>query len=254
MATKRAGVLRIGTSNIVLPGNKQSFPPEFRNRSRLCYYSSLFNTLEVNSSFYKIPMPSTFERWSTEAGEDFQFSIKLFKEITHAKELKIVSGDIDRFLSAVESLGTKKGCLLVQFPGKITLDYYRQVEEMLNHIRQYPAGTPWRIAVEFRNDSWYIAEVNELLDHCGASLVLHDIPKGKNAATVNRKADFIYIRYHGPTGNYRGSYSNEFLEKEWKKISGWLKKGKDVYAYFNNTIGEAFENAIALKRISSVHK
>lgn len=198
-------------------------------------------------------MPSTFERWSKEAGADFQFSIKLFKEITHAKELKIVSSDIDRFLSAAESLGTKKGCLLVQFPGKITLDYYQQVEEILNHIKLHP-GSPWRTAVEFRNDSWYIAEMNELLDHYGASLVLHDIPKGKNTVTVNRNADFIYIRYHGPTGNYRGSYSNEFLEEEWKKISGWLKKGKDVYAYFNNTIGEAFENAITLKRISSGHK
>lgn len=253
MAIKRTGVLRIGTSNIVLPGNKKSFPPEFRNQSRLFYYSSLFNTLEVNSSFYKIPMPATFERWSTETPGDFQFTVKLFREITHAKQLKIAGNDIPRFLSAAEKLGTKKGCLLVQFPGKITLDYYQQVEEILELIKQHSTGTPWRTAIEFRNDSWYIAEVNELLDQYGASLVLHDIPKGKNTSIVNRKADFVYIRYHGPTGNYRGSYSNEFLEEEWKRISGWLKKGKDVYAYFNNTIGEAFDNAIMLKKFSFGH-
>ena len=83
----RKGVLRIGTSNIVVPGNRQSYPPAFQGKSRLNYYSSFFNSLEINSSFYKIPLLSTYEKWCREVSDDFQFSLKLSKEVTHQKNL-----------------------------------------------------------------------------------------------------------------------------------------------------------------------
>ena len=70
-AKQQPGILRIGTSNIVVPGTKQTFPEAFRIKSRLHYYASLFNTLEVNSSFYKVPMASTFEKWSLDVPEIF---------------------------------------------------------------------------------------------------------------------------------------------------------------------------------------
>ena len=245
MGKQKIGTLRIGTSNIVLPGNKQSFPQAFHDKSRLNYYASLFNTLEVNSSFSKVPMPATFEKWSQDVPGDFQFTIKLWKEITHVKELEIDLNNIDHFLKAANRIGDKKGCLLIQFPGKIHLDYYQQVEKILQRIKQFDPLHPWRLAIEFRNASWYVNETLELLDEYGASLVLHDIPKGKNAS-LNKKAAFIYTRYHGSAGDYRGSYSDDFLLQEANKINNWLNAGKNVYAYFNNTIGSAFENARVL--------
>src|SRR4051812_36333206 len=115
MAKKKKGICRIGTSGIVVPGTKQSFPPAFQDKSRLNYYASFLNSIEVNSSFYKIPMRSTFERWAQDVPKDFHFTIKLWKEITHVKELKSDLGNITKFLAAADLIGNKKGCLLVQF-------------------------------------------------------------------------------------------------------------------------------------------
>ena len=100
----------------------------------------------------------------------------------------------------------------------------------------------WRIAVEFRNPTWYFGETFELMDEYDASIVLHDIPKAKSK-DINKKASFVFIRFHGPNGDYRGNYNNELLKEYADKIKAFLKEGKDVYAYFNNTIGSAFENA-----------
>ncbi|MEP7141594.1 MAG: DUF72 domain-containing protein [Ferruginibacter sp.] len=246
MSKKSMGILRVGTSNIVVPGTRQTFPPEFQNGSRLHYYSSLFNSLEINSTFYKVPMPSTFEKWSLDVSEKFRFTIKLSKEITHVKNLNADPGYISAFLRAADRIGNKKGCLLVQFPGKITLDYYNQVEQIFIKLKENDPKNKWRKAIEFRNPTWYVSETFELLDEYGATIVLHDIPKAK-IFDPNKAAKFIYLRFHGPKGDYRGSYSNVFLREQWITIQGWLKNDKDVYVYFNNTMGAAFENAMTLK-------
>lgn len=248
MAKKIKGILRIGTSNIVLPGSKQSFPEAFRDKSRLHYYSSLFNSLEVNSSFYKVPMQSTFEKWSQDVPDNFRFTLKLWREITHVKNLAFDLNHIDHFLKAAEGIGNKKGCLLIQFPGKISLEYYNQLEIILERLQELDPKNEWQIAVELRNPGWYVSETHELLDSYCASLVLHDIPKSKNFE-INKGAPFVYIRFHGPKGDYRDSYSNQFLEIQSQQIKLYLRAGKDVYIYFNNTVGNAFENALFLKSL-----
>ncbi|MEO6546859.1 MAG: DUF72 domain-containing protein [Ferruginibacter sp.] len=248
MTQKHKGIVRVGTSNVVVPGNKKSFPTEYHDKSRLNFYSSLLPSVEVNSTFYKLPMPSTFERWSMDVPNNFQFTIKLWREISHGKKLVYKWDDIDRFMQAADRLGLKKGCILIQFPGKITFDYYNQVEDILARLTEQDPHSTWRKALEFRSSTWYVNETHELLDEYGASIVLHDIPKSRNLLP-NKTAKFIYLRYHGPTGNYRGSYSDEFLKDQSKKINAWLKTGKDVYAYFNNTMGSAFENAMSLKKM-----
>ena len=243
------GILRVGTSGIAVAGNKQSVPAEYQLKSRLNYYSSLFNTLEVNSSFYKIPMASTFEKWSNDVPADFKFTLKLWKEITHVKELNFDLDNIDIFLERADRIGNKKGCLLVQFPGKITLEYFHKVEEILERISETDLENKWRKAVEFRSATWYTGETHELLQEHSASMVLHDIPKSKNIEEINESASFIYYRFHGPKGDYRGSYTNDFLQQKSETIGELLNKGKDVYAYFNNTAGDAYENAVTLKRM-----
>jgi uncharacterized protein YecE (DUF72 family) len=245
---KFPGTLRIGTSNVVVPGNKQSFPPAFQHSSRLHYYGSLFNTVELNSTFYKLPRLATFEKWSLEVDANFSFTIKLSKEITHGKEVRFEPEKINAFMTAAAGMGNKAGCLLIQFPGKITLEYFATVETIFENIAAADPHNQWRKAVEFRSAGWYIAETYELLNEYGMALVLHDIPKGKNSNAIS-STGFIYIRFHGPTGDYRGSYSHEFLHEQSIKIKDWLKEGKDVYTYFNNTIGSAFDNALTLQRM-----
>jgi uncharacterized protein YecE (DUF72 family) len=240
------GIFRIGTSNIVVPGNRLTYPEAFHGKSRLNYYSSFFNSLEINSSFYKVPMPATFEKWAHDVPEDFRFTVKLSKEITHAKDLSSDLSSIEIFLNAANKLVDKKGCLLIQFPGKITIEYYSQVENILNKIKENDKGEEWKIAVEFRHTGWYISETFEMMNDYKASVVIHDITKGRNSR-VDDNAAFIFMRFHGPSGNYRGSYSKEQLKIYAVNIRAWLKQGKDVYAYFNNTIGNAFENAMEIQ-------
>ena len=242
------GILRIGTSGIAIPGTKLTFPFEFQSKSRLHYYSSIFNTIEINSSFYKVPMHATFEKWRQDVPEDFQFTIKLWREITHVKELKFNPGNIDMFLKAADHTGNKKGCMLVQFPGKISLEYYNELEAILQRLTECNNEIKWRYAIEFRSPTWYVSETFELLDEYGASMVLHDKAKAKNTVP-NKGASFIYTRFHGPDGDYRGSYSDKHLHEQSEKIGEWLRSGKDVYAYFNNTMGDAFENAVNLKEM-----
>jgi uncharacterized protein YecE (DUF72 family) len=241
------GNYRIGTSNIVVPGSKQTFPPEFQNRSRLHYYSTLFNSVEINRSFYKTPLPATFERWSNEVTADFQFTVKISKGITHNKNLEFREEDVKQFMVAANRLNNKKGCLLVQFPASITIDYAATVQSILETIKSSDPTNSWPIAVEFRHMSWYQPPIYQLLDGIGATLVLHDIPRSK-ITSLQTRAPFVFIRYHGILGDYKGSYSKAHLTREARKIRTWLSEGKDVYAYFNNTIGDAFENARSLSR------
>jgi uncharacterized protein YecE (DUF72 family) len=249
MPQKPQSTLYIGTSNIVLPGNKSTFPEEFKNKSRLNYYSSLFNSVEINSSFYKIPMESTCEKWAKDVVDNFKFTLKFWKGITHAKELNVNAGDIESFLKKTTLFGNKKGCLLLQFPSKVTLEYFNKVEHILSLTSKCEFGSGWHKAVEFRHPSWQTGEAFELLDEYYASMVLHDNPKAKNEQ-LNKKSGIIYLRFHGPRGDWKGSYSPEYLKEKTVQIKHWIKKGLDVYAYFNNTAGDAFCNAATLHELN----
>ena len=124
-------------------------------------------------------MSSTFKKWSEDVGDNFKFSIKLWKEITHAKELNFNEADIEKFVKNAHFLQEKKGCLLLQFPGKITLEYFNKVEQILELLANSEYTNEWHKAIEFRNVSWQTGETYELLDEFNTSLVLHDFPKGK---------------------------------------------------------------------------
>ena len=225
-----------------MPGNKLSFPPAYQLKRRLHYYSSLFNTIEVNSCFYKTPLRSTYEKWTAGVPDDFQFTLKLSKDITHTKDLKGDLSCMDSFLQAASGTGNKKGCLLIQFPSKINLEHFAQVENIFEQLRVHDPEHAWRKGVEFRNESWYVGETTELLNEYNATMVLHDFSKAKVSTPVGN-ADFVYLRFHGPTGNYSESYSDRVLDEKAEVITAFLETGRDVYAYFNNTAGNAFENA-----------
>ncbi|UOQ97140.1 DUF72 domain-containing protein [Hymenobacter sp. 5317J-9] len=242
------GTLRTGTSGIVVPGPKATFPAAYQATSRLTYYATLFNSVEINSTFYRIPLPKTFAAWAAETGPDFDFTIKLWRDITHAKALVEDLSGIARFLEAARELGPKRGCLLIQFPPSNTIRQLQAVNVVLAALAAADPAHEWRKAVEFRHPSWYADDAFDMLDHHGASLVLHDKGPARNAQ-LNEGAGFVYMRFHGPKGNYRESYERDFLHDTAEQIHDYLQEGKDVYAYFNNTMGAAFENAQDLYRL-----
>lgn len=242
--------IKIGTSGIVVPGTKLTFPDEFKDKTRLHYYSSLFNTLEINSSFYKIPLASTFAKWSTQVPAEFKFTVKLWREITHAKKLSFDPNDINLFMEAANHLGTNIGCLLIQFPASITFHYVLEVVSILQHVQLSNKNNHWQIAVELRHSSWYQEAAYRLFKKYKISLVIHDMPGSKTPLDF-LSTNLIYCRFHGPAGDYKGSYSNEFLHDQAKRIKAWRKEGRGVYVYFNNTMEGALDNAQLLQKLVS---
>src|SRR5882757_11111054 len=146
------GIFRAGTSNVVVPEkNKAAFPAAFQSKSHLEYYASLFNSVEINRTFYKLPLSATLEKWAAQVPEDFRFTLKLWKEITHIKDLRYKSEDVVAFMQTVAPIGFKKGCLLVQFPAGLDSKNASSVERLLADIAASNPEPGWRIAVEFRN-------------------------------------------------------------------------------------------------------
>jgi len=235
----------VGTSGLVLPvPNKQSFPVAFKHKSRLAYYAHLFNSLEVNSSFYKVPRAATIARWAQEVGDNFTFTFKLSRAITHNKSLAFDDALVKQFMQVISEAGNKKGCLLIQFP-KCTQVNVKQLGKLLACVQQHnKAG--WLVSVECRNMGWYIDEVYKLLEKFGAGLVIHDMP-GSVPPTLQPWTNHIYLRYHGVLGDYKGTYEPHFLQQQANIIAGHIKNGLTVYAYFNNTIGLAVENVATLR-------
>ncbi len=237
-----------GTSNIVLPvANKSLYPEAFLDKTRLTYYASLFNSLEVNSSFYKIPMAKTVAKWVTEVPDDFRFTFKLWKGITHNKELVFNPDDITRFFDVIGAAGNNKGSVLVQFPPSLVCNM-KQLHYLLSHLQVADPKNTWDIAVEFRNKSWYNEHVYELLAQYKMAMVIHDLPASATPITAT-EASFIYLRFHGPESGYRGSYEEDVLSEFAEYIKEWLADGKTVYTYFNNTAGAAVHNLITLNNL-----
>ncbi|MES2277518.1 MAG: DUF72 domain-containing protein [Bacteroidota bacterium] len=242
METAQHGQFYSGTSGLVLPvSNKQSYPPEFQDQPRLTYYAALFNSIEINSSFYKVPMAATVKKWAGGVPDNFRFTFKLWRNITHNKGLAFNPADIERFMAVINQAGDKKGSLLVQFPPSVKAEAMPQLANLLNSIRQNNLDHAWDIAAEFRNKSWYQEKTYHLLDSLQMGLVLHDLPASASPL-METDANFIYLRFHGPNGGYRGSYPDDVLSEYAQYIRDWQVDGKKVYAYFNNTMGNAVQN------------
>lgn len=235
-----------GTSGLLISMPKRDFPPQHQEKSRLAFYAQYQNSIEINSSFYKLPQIKTTIRWATEVPDNFRFTFKLWKEITHQKNLLFNAGDIERFLQSIAGAMEKKGCLLVQFPPSLQASAFPQLQELILLLK----NSSWPIAMEFRHPSWYKDAVYEFLNTQNIALVIQDMPKSATPLKITSD-DFVYLRFHGPSGNYKGSYSESFLYEYASYIHEWLQEGKTIYVYFNNTAGAALENLELLKQYLS---
>ncbi|RYG03483.1 MAG: DUF72 domain-containing protein, partial [Chitinophagaceae bacterium] len=151
MGKIKKGEFFCGTSNIALQGNKSTFPLDMQSKSRLTYYSTIFNSLEINASFYKVPQKKTFARWAAETPDDFRFTVKLWKEISHARSLNFKSEDLSSFMDAVSGTGNKLGCILLQLPKSTGLANLEKTEDLLDQIAESQFEQTTRIALELRN-------------------------------------------------------------------------------------------------------
>jgi uncharacterized protein YecE (DUF72 family) len=209
------------------------------------HYASLFDTVEINNTFYRLPEEATFAAWAARAPAGFTYAVKASRFLTHMKKLKDPEEPLDRLFSRMRPLGRHLGPVLYQLPPAWKLDRSR-----LEHFLQ---ALPARVqhVLEFRDPSWYHDDVLEMLERSGVSLCLHDMPG--SATGRLRVGPIVYVRYHGASGHYSGDYARERLEG-W---AAWLRTarvaGADVYAYFNNDVGgHAPRNATMLRRLMEV--
>jgi uncharacterized protein YecE (DUF72 family) len=249
MPLKITPLLMAGTSGLVLPSPKREAPETFRTGSRLAWYSSLFNSIEINSTFYKMPLPATFSRWAEEVQPDFRFTVKLWRGITHVPGLRFMPADVHRCLYAVHHLGEKKGSLLIQLPPGLQATATEKLERLLNTICAADPARTWKLAVEFRHRSWYVPEVDALLHRYQVARVLHDMPASSITELPDAAVPFVYLRFHGPAGDYKGGYPDAVLRAWADRVVGWLSAGKEVYVYFNNTIGDALADVTRLRTL-----
>jgi len=223
----------IGTSGWNYRHWREAFyPPDLRKADWLEYFASRFDSVEINNSFYRVPDRDTVASWARQTPARFRFAVKMWRGVTHFKKLKDCREHLETFFSAVSALRAKqRGPLLVQLPSNQGKDLAK-LDAFLGDLKAVAHPARWKVAVEFRNRDWLCRETYDLLDRRRASICLHDMPPADVAEPNN--ASFVYFRRHGPGGDYRGSYSDEALEEDARRIDGWLDEGRSVFVYFNN--------------------
>ena len=217
------------------------YPKGLKQGEWLGFFAERFGTVELNSSFYRVPKPEFIARWRTVTGGRFRFAVKLWRRITHEKRLVECGVELSSFLEVVGELKPKRGPLLVQLPPSLRKNV-RRLDEFLATLKKAAGRVRWKVAVEFRHPDWLCDEVYELLTRHRAALCLADLPRCP--ITEPNDAPFVYVRRHGPGGGYRGCYAPEHIAADAERIRGWLRGGKDVFVYYNNDIGgHAVDNA-----------
>lgn len=235
--------LFMGTSGMVLPyKNKSFYPDEFSGKSRLEVYGLLNNSIEINSTCYKIPRKATLAKWNESVPAGFKFTFKLARTLTHTRGLPFPPEDLARFWDALSAIDPgKRGCILVQFPASFKFQQRKLFTALIEDLCLLNESQQWHIAVEFRDDSWYRDEIYGFLEERAISIVVHD-KAGGAFAMEDTTAKQVYVRFHGPEGDYKGSYEEAFLYEYATYILAWLDACKEVYVYFNNTMGNALLN------------
>jgi uncharacterized protein YecE (DUF72 family) len=238
-----AARILIGTSGFAYDHWRASFYPKGLAKARwLDFYTGHFPTVELNTSFYRLPLENAFVTWHRSSPPGFLFAVKVSRFITHMKRLRSAEEPLENFLGRARLLDEKLGPLLYQFPPNM----HRNDEVLDAFLRLLPGGLSH--VFEFRHQSWLEEGVFHILRQHNVGLCSFDMPT--LPCPLIATADFTYIRFHGSTGLYRSCYSDEELEAWAKKIARLPKAVKTVYIYFNND-AEAFaiRNAETLTRL-----
>ncbi len=215
--------LRIGTSGYAYKPWKGNFYPEkLPDKEMLAFYGTQFRTVEINHSFYRMPVESLVAKWGEQVPAGFQFAIKLNQRITHIMKLRNAASTLKSFLSAISVLqpADKLGPVLVQVPPTFRADA-TVLDEFLS-LR--PAA--FRFAFEVRHPSWHTQETYALLRRHATALVMAETDK--EAAPEALTAGFVYLRLR------KENYTASELSNWRGRIATWLGQGLDVFAYLKH--------------------
>lgn len=237
--------MHIGCSGWSYPDWRGLVYPADRPPSRwLSTYATWFDTVELNSTFYRLPEESTVDRWAADAGPGFTFAVKVGQFGSHRKKLKDPTAWLANHLDRVRRLGAHLGPNLVQLPPR----WRRNTNRLDEFLDACPPDIRW--AVEVRDPSWLHDETFEVLARHQAALCVHDMLPDH---PWERTSDWTYVRFHGPDAverPYRGRYGQSRLAAVAERLDHWHSQGVDVHAYFNNDYeGNAVVDAACLREM-----
>ena len=241
-----AAPVRIGTSGWSYPEWRGKFYPRGLPADRwLGHYATVFDTVELNASFYRLPSPGQFAKWAAQVPEGFLFAVKAPRQITHFHRLAGCGALLHEFFAAARTLGAKLGPILYQLPPQMPFDpallaaFTALLPRTLSHV------------IEFRDPSWFRAETFDCLRARHISLCVSDLPGRRTPAVVT--APPAYLRLHGGR-RYRDSYPASELRKLGGELRSWSAAGIPAFVYFNNTAaGHAPANARDLQKARDPH-
>jgi uncharacterized protein YecE (DUF72 family) len=207
------------------------YPEKLPQRRWFEHYSSLFDTVEINNSFYRLPPPEMADHWAEQAPKDFLYALKLGQFGSHRMKLKDAPSWLPNHLDRTNRLGAHQGPTLVQLPPRWKRNTER-LDEFLAVATDLAPHVRW--AVELRDATWLHDDVYATLERHHAALCIHDLLADHPWI---RTTDWTYVRFHGPNAleeKYLGRYGPDRLAPTAKQLDDWRSQGCDVYAYFNN--------------------
>lgn len=239
----------IGTSGWTYEHWKGCFYPQGLPKSHwFSYYSRNFCAVEINATFYRTFKEQTYQNWRERAPQGFGYVLKAPKTITHRKYLIDVGEDIDNFCRTSTLLGDKLEMILLQLAPVTPYD----LEPLQKAILAFP--DPSKVAVEFRNPSWYNQETENMLRKVGASFCNVDSPRQNLTNIITSKR--AYLRMHGRKHWYSYNYSNAELKEIADLARYFVNRGANrVYIFFNNDYeGYAPANALSLLELLKIYE
>jgi uncharacterized protein YecE (DUF72 family) len=244
MSGSAPAAVHVGCSGWNYRSWREAFYPAREPASRwLERYAEHFDTVEVNTTFYRLIARAAVERWVEQTPARFVFAVKASRYLTHVKRLRGIGDGIARFYERIEPLAAARrlGPVLWQLPE----NFHRDDERLTEALDALPPG---RHAFEFRHPSWFAPEVYALLRAHDTALVVGDHPQ-RPFQTLEVTAGFSYVRFHYGHRGRRGNYSHRELE-EWALRLHELRRRVELFVYFNND-WEAFapRNAELLARL-----
>jgi uncharacterized protein YecE (DUF72 family) len=271
-----AGKVRIGISGWrYIPWRGVFYPEKLTQKKELAYASSIFRSIEINGTFYSLQRPEYFEAWAGETPDDFVFSVKAPRFITHIRRLREAQTPLANFLaSGIFRLGPKLGPILWQLPPNFKYDPARLEEflQLLPHDTEAAAALskkhdkwmkgraamkpdakrPLRHAIEIRHASFAAPEFIEMLRAYNVAVVCADTVEWPRLMDVT--SDFMYCRLHGSEILYPSGYTAEALDQWTARVCAWAQgeepndaervvkncgaklPTRDVFVYFDNDV------------------
>jgi uncharacterized protein YecE (DUF72 family) len=230
----------VGTIGFGYPDWRGPFyPAGIKSQGFLTYYSRVFNSVEIDTTFYGTPRIDVINRWAAETPADFKFCPKTPKSISHEMGLVGAGGIMREFVDRVQLLGDKLGPVLIQLPPSFGAERWEVLRDFLPGL---PSGA--RYAIEVRSQSWYTAgaesraiDLFQLLNDLGIAWVTIDYPG--IPLVINSTTDFLYIRWIGEHGRFK-KHDSERIDRtdrlrEWQiKITARMDGVTSIFGFFNN--------------------